>query len=319
MHQYRAFSLNIDSVIELPDTVAAHGELVADVTIDFSAEPGPVRPDDEPTLRLEVQSVAVFDIRGGHSISILPAPGASLELIRAYLMTSAFSGLLHQRELLVLHANAVEIGGGCVVIAGSSGFGKSTLAAGFLKRQRRILSDDLCAIRFEAGRPIALPSFPKIRLYSDSLAQINQSTAGLMRIDQRHDKFILPLRDQFCTAERRVLAVFVLDPGPVDDVSCEEIRGVSKFVALRENTFRRHYMTRIEQSAGFLARCQQLVASVPVLRLSRPTCRFDLDTLLDRVENEIGRGGDGIGSCVETIAKRVAISSVAARKAIASG
>ena len=69
--------------------------------------------------------------------------------IRLYLLGSAMGVLLHQRGLLPLHANAVEIDGKAFAFMGASGSGKSTLAAWFHDHGYRIIADDVCAVRFE--------------------------------------------------------------------------------------------------------------------------------------------------------------------------
>ena len=58
---------------------------------------------------------------------------------------------LHQRGILPLHANAVEIDHRAVAFMGASGAGKSTLAAWFHDQGYPILADDVCVIRADDG------------------------------------------------------------------------------------------------------------------------------------------------------------------------
>src|SRR5687767_37791 len=117
-----------------------------DVTISIGAvgpvsgPPGVDLQDDALVLR--IPEVASYRI-DATSILVSPAPAVPEQNLRLYLLGSAFGALLHQRGLLPLHANAVEIDGKAVAFMGASGEGKSTLAAWFHDRGFNIIADDV--------------------------------------------------------------------------------------------------------------------------------------------------------------------------------
>src|SRR5258708_39789946 len=79
--------------------------------------------------------------------------------------------IFHQRGLLPLHANAIEVGGQAVAFVGPSGAGKSTLAAYFRDRGYRVLCDDVWVVSFGSdGEPLAWPGVPRVKLWGDALA-----------------------------------------------------------------------------------------------------------------------------------------------------
>ena len=94
-------------------------------------------------------------MRDGNQIVIDAAPDATDRNVRLFLLGSALGALLHQRGLLPLHANAIDLGGGAVAFSGHSGAGKSTIAAWFHDRGHRILADDVCVVGFDqSGRAL---------------------------------------------------------------------------------------------------------------------------------------------------------------------
>ena len=101
--------------------------------------------------------------------------------------------LCYQRGLLPLHANAIEAGGRCVAIAGASGAGKSTLGAYLSQTRHRLLADDVCAVNFDAeDRAWVLPGVRQSKLWSDALAELGHPSAGLERVADGRDKYMLP-------------------------------------------------------------------------------------------------------------------------------
>ena len=76
---------------------------------------------------------------------------AQEESFQVYLLGQALSYALVNAGFEPLHATAIVVNGGAVVLLGSSGFGKSSLAACFLEAGHRLLTDDLLILRPPAG------------------------------------------------------------------------------------------------------------------------------------------------------------------------
>lgn len=72
--------------------------------------------------------------------------------------------LLSSSGRVVLHGACLATDSGCVAVVGESMVGKSTLAAAWVARGRRFLSDDWISLRTESGRLDAMPSHPSVRL-----------------------------------------------------------------------------------------------------------------------------------------------------------
>ena len=273
---YRLFGLNLRSEIDLAGLAPAIEAAAADVEIGLgSLPPGEFPPGysaaPEGTM-LTVTKVGRYLIRDGREIVIEPAAGASERNLRLFLLGSAIGALLHQRGLLPLHANAIDLGKRAVAFSGHSGAGKSTIAAWFHDRGYPILADDVCVIGFdEAGRALAFPGIPRLRLWREALEASGRDAGAYDRSFDDMDKFDVPT----ASAER-------LDPLPLAAIyllrkaedeaggpAIERLTGVDAVETLVSNTYRGGYLRTIGRTSEHLAACLRIVRTVPVFRARR--------------------------------------------------
>src|SRR6185437_15564144 len=115
---------------------------------------------------------------------------------RSYLMGSLFAVLCHQRGLLPLHASAVATGEGAIAFLGSSGAGKSSLAAFLARAGYRVLADDICVIDPTASRyRRVLPVAPWLKLWSATLDAMGEPSSGLPLVFSADEKYSYMLDD----------------------------------------------------------------------------------------------------------------------------
>lgn len=275
MTRVRAYGLTIASEIALDELPPCDPHAAADVTIRL-AKLDPGEPASPGLILLDVRGVARFAIASGADIRVDPAPGASPDSVRLFLMGSALGALLHQRGLLVLHGNAVRIGDACLICVGPSGAGKSTLAAGFAARGYPPLADDVVAVTADHR---ALPGLPRIRLWQDAAERLGHKVDDLQRIRPGFDKFALPARP---VAEALpVRWIHLIDVEARDDVACVPLRGLGRFVALRDNTYRPDYILRAIGESAHLNLCAGLAGHAAMFRTVRPAEGFSLETVID--------------------------------------
>lgn len=93
----------------------------------------------------------------------------------------------------MLHAAAVERDDGCTLFLGESGWGKSTLSALLRSRGFTILSDDCVLLDVADGQPMAVPTYPSLRLLDDSRMHSGQSTCGAKDVAFYNAKQRLPV------------------------------------------------------------------------------------------------------------------------------
>ncbi len=93
----------------------------------------------------------------------------TLEDTATYLLGPILAFVLLLRGIVSLHASAIAIDNRVVVLVGPAGAGKSTTAAAFARKGYSILSDDVAIIDDHGLQFFVQPSYPRIRLWPESV------------------------------------------------------------------------------------------------------------------------------------------------------
>ena len=280
---YSVFGLKVRSSLPLPELFPASADGRPDVTIDTAAIPirssGPGLTAVNGALLLVIPEVGRFMISGGNAITVEAERDAPEKNVRLYLLGSAFGALVHQRRLLPLHANGIEINGKAFAFLGPSGAGKSTLAAWFHAQGRRVIADDVCVVGFdEEGFPYAAPGLPRLRLWAEVLELMGREADPYPRSyagDEDYDKFDVPIELGGAAISNMPLsALYLLDR--CDAFSITELRGVEAADAIFAHTYRGAFVSVASGSESHWRSSINLVRNIPVFRLSR---QWGLDLL----------------------------------------
>jgi hypothetical protein len=292
---YIAYQLLIESELALPELLATgRSDSVADVRIcqgsvgapdaDGRQQVGPFAWCKANELWLEIPGIGRFLARLGRMIIVETDPATAPESVRLFLLGSVLGALLAQRGLLVLHGNAVRIGDHCLVCIGPSGVGKSTLAAGFMKRGFKVLADDVVPIDRDNR---ALPGFPRVKLWQDSASRLDVDTSVLRRLRPHMEKFNCPIGEHFETQAIPVRWIYLLTTHPGEQVQFTEVSGVQRFTCLRANSYRLRFLNEPAPQAEHLLQCGKLASDVSLRRVSRPVAGFEVDGVIDAILADI--------------------------------
>jgi hypothetical protein len=272
------FGLTVRSEIKLPELVQVADAGDADIVISLANLPpfvGEIAGNFAATDAggvLNVPQAGRYLIRGGREILVEPDPGGSERHLRLYLLGSAFGAILHQRGLLPLHSNAMELEGRAVAFMGASGAGKSTMAAWFHDRGHHVLADDVCVVTQSGdGTPLAHPGIPRLRLWRDALEASGRNAQDHEHAFDDADKYNVRMRISDTATPLPLAAIYLLD-APHGD-ACEQgiipLTGVDAIEALVANTYRGAYATLLGRTQQHLSQCLELARQVPVYRLKR--------------------------------------------------
>jgi HPr Serine kinase C-terminal domain len=295
MFQFTLYGLTVASEWHLPECLLVDFKEMADIQfsrgqvpeqgIDASSE-DTYEQSFEGDFWLNIEGVARYWIRHGREIIIEPYPGADDESIRLFLLGSALGALLFQRGLLLIHGNAIEVNGACLVCVGDSGAGKSTLAAAFLQHGHRLLADDVVPVD-EQG--LATPGFPRIKLWGNAARQFGIETDSLRRIMPDMDKYNVPLGERFCETPLPVKWVYVLDPSDEDEFACQPYEGMARFEPLHGNTYRVHFLEAMALKPQHLQQVARLAGNIRMARIRRPREGFRLNELVRFILDDVER------------------------------
>jgi hypothetical protein len=273
---YAVFGLTVRSGIALPELFSVESPPDADVTIRVAPLTNPESPPGlkgcGDSLLLTVPDVARYRIEGGREIVIDPNPSAPERNIRLFLLGSAFGALLHQRGLLPLHANAVEINGRAIAFMGESGAGKSTLAAWFHDRGYRVIADDVCVVGFsDDGQAMARPGLPRLRLWGEALEATGRKAADYQRsyVGDQSNKFDVPIdRAVALDGDLPIHGAFVLDRG--DEFEIQPLTGIEAAEAVFAHTYRGAFVAAVGSAPSHWDACLRFVRVARLFRLVRP-------------------------------------------------
>ena len=293
---YRIFGIQIGSALPLPAPTITP-ESPDDVRIVFGKTPESIENPLFKGVRaqartgeflLTVDNVARYHVRDGNRITITPDTNAHEDDILIFLMGSAMGALLHQRDILVLHAGAVAVNGRSVLFSGISGTGKSTLTACFHQKGHPFLADDLCAISTENGVPAVMTGFPRLKLWADALEKLEQDRQSLqsVRWGDRLEKYFMPVETDN-TPTVPVTDVFILHTTNTETLSITELKGSEKINALVDNTYRLNFLKGFDGKTRHFHQCVRLGSEVRVHKVVRPSGGFLLDELADAVEETL--------------------------------
>lgn len=290
---YRVFGLRLRSDIALPELIAAE--------LDFGEPDVSIRSAKLPPMEgerfdgfaaipagaiINVPNAARYLIRGGSEIIVDADPDGSERHLRLYLLGSALGALLHQRNLLPLHANSIEIAGRAVAFMGHSGAGKSTMAAWFYDQGFEILADDVCVVTIGEGATMAQPGIPRLRMWRDALEASGRSAEAYELSFDDAEKYNVPTRTPVSPAAIQLGAVYLLKKLEADASKplIEPLRGIDALEALVANTYRGAYVRLFGGTKAHLASCMALAKSVPVFAVHRRWGKEHLEEQFRQIE-----------------------------------
>ena len=294
-YRYFVFGLHIESTVELPELLKSEQKTLPDVSIYFGKTPENLPNCQKKGVAFEVamseflldlKGIARFYVANGNEIIVEPKESGNKDDIRNFLLGSCFGALLHQRKILAIHASAIIHQGKAVLFTGLSGIGKSTTANAFRLEGYKMLTDDICPIKFVDNKPFALPGYPLSKLWEDSLKQL--------RIDYKHLNYIradIPKRkvsisSNFSIEPIEVKAIYLLESHHKATVKLENMKNTGRFQLIRHMTYRKSLIKGMGMQSYHFKNCMQLANQIEVKRIYRPI-EFSLSNVVEIIKADL--------------------------------
>jgi hypothetical protein len=276
---------------ELPEAVPARGERPVQIRLGkapttlrapLAAAPSYEANDTEFLLRLP--GVATYYVRDGVEIVVDQADGAEELDVRSYLMGSLFAALCHQRGLLPLHGSAIATPQGAVAFLGASGAGKSSIAAFLSRRGHRILADDICLVDPAAPRDQrVLPVAPWLKLWSETLDAMGESSRGLPRVFSDDEKYRFELNQHGAPTPLAELILLERAENQTE-ASFERLAPVHALHAVLDLTYQSWLVRAMGRTEQYFLRCGEALDGVRVTRMRRPWSFDAMEATLSALE-----------------------------------
>jgi hypothetical protein len=218
-------------------------------------------------------------------ILIKTETSVELATVEHLLVDQVLPRFLAHRGALLVHASAVEIEGRTALFIGQSGRGKSTLAGLLQAAGQRILSDDCICVELHEAGVTAIPTYPSLRLYADSLAEVMPNATDLSDVAEYSDKKRVPVSvAEGDLKPSRVAALYLLgDPAlaPVE-TAITVVRPAEACLALIRDSFQLDVTDRTRMVSQ-LGLCSEVARRLPAFRLDFPRDFSRASTLLQRL------------------------------------
>ena len=213
---------------------------------------------------------------------------ASAESFHVYMLGQALSCALIKQGLEPFHATAVAVNGAAVAFLGGNGFGKSTLAAAFVQRGFPLVTDDMLVVDEIAGRLLAYPGPPRLKLFPQMARRLLAATADVGPMNGGTQKRILPLTDgSSCRTPIPVRAIYLLaaprQTARHRGVEAELLQPRAAFVEMLRATFNRQRLGGSARIARQFRLTALLSETVPARRLHYPRIAGSIGDVVETV------------------------------------
>jgi hypothetical protein len=202
-------------------------------------------------------------------------PEADDRVLATAFVTVVLAAALVQRGRLVLHANAAELDGLAVVIAGSSGAGKSTALAALLGAGCRMLADDITVVRLASdGRAEVLPGAGEVRLTRASSSRLGLDLPAELEAPWGRGKAVMPARARLATEPTRLDRIYVLETSAEPGLDVTPLAGSEKFDGLIASVYGPLFAA--EHDRVFPV-CAAVLEQARVFRIRRPAADWSIE------------------------------------------
>ncbi|MEM1111415.1 MAG: hypothetical protein AAGI11_05855 [Pseudomonadota bacterium] len=207
--------------------------------------------------------------------------------VEAYLTGPVLAYALRLQGHLCLHASVIDMQGGAIALAGTSGSGKSTTAAALVARGHRLVSDDVLALQFSASSALALPGKSELRLCEDALLALGLDTGPNHQHGDKHSLRIAAHRD---THPPPTLKAIYLGATTQQGVEISALGATAAMTHLLGNTYPGYYYRlQAQHRARELELVRALMDAVPVRLVAWQRSFSQLDTLCENLESDFAK------------------------------
>lgn len=296
-HVYRHYGFTLRSDLALPHLLPGDPAAPADADIrlapiagdrlaeamhfrNWRAEPG--------ELLFHAFGICRLLVANGTTITVEREPGATDAALVSIILGTGISALLMQRRILPMHACSIAGDGGAILVIGRSGAGKSTLLGGLVAAGCTMLADDVTGVTVDAGGATAIPAFPAMRLWTDSLALLGRDADdGRIQVREDIEKYYVPV-PRFHADPMPVRAVVLLQVHNGAMITRREVAMANRVEALARYVHRKNFLRGLGLQRWGFDSVVALARSVDMIAIGRPAMGATPGAMADAVIGHFG-------------------------------
>ena len=215
-------------------------------------------------------------------------------LLRIELLSTAMPLWLERKGIITFHCAAVETRGKAFVLLADSGEGKSTMAAYLLKKNCRLLADDVTAVESVLGIPTVRPAFPQMKLFPGSAKHLKKRDKAYPRVVKGFPKRLVPVvgddAGDFCSRPTPLKAIYLLKQGNARKrIRIEEKSQSQCLVELLCYSFVGKLLEGTGERPERLKRLGEIARCVPLKEFTYPSGFNKISEVCDRILDDFHR------------------------------
>lgn len=298
MYRYKIYGIILESEFELKLLVPAEGsDLTSDVitvrerdveeeVINCLKSANALKKQYEIGLKKSVmENIGGYYLIQNSRIFVKLKEGYTYETISAWILGYCLSMALLQKEILTIHCSAIATDYGAVMISGTPGAGKSSLAGKLLEKGYKLMADDVAAVRYVDNECIVYPAFPFQKLCSNEVEKRNLNKNTLIYINEDKDKYLVPVNDIFAPHPLKLKAFFYIIKAPVKELTIDKLSGFECFMSIKDNLFLHRLTGQWETTPMVINQCMNIASGCDVYLIVRPDNTDTLEDISKYVNN----------------------------------
>ena len=299
MHYYWAFGLYIFSEIDFPELYKIQPRKTTDIKVLIGIVPTKVDASkgflsDQLTITpnsfiFKVDGVASYFVENGTTITIEFDKATDLNTMRLFCLSNAFAALLHQRNVIPIHAAAFVHDEELVLLMGSSGSGKSTTLAALINKGYIPFSDDICVPYLNSSDKAwyAYSSYPMMKYWADTFKKVDIGNADEeKKIRPTVEKYAVYFHERFIAEPRKIKLLILLDSDPfIENVRSNEMTGIQSFEKILEQAYRKEYLAHECLIEEHFIQTSIMAKDLNSILISRPANLDSIASIVNRIES----------------------------------
>jgi hypothetical protein len=234
-----------------------------------------------------VKGVAAFLVSDGKTV-VIDTYTDDRGAWEALLLGPVMAALLQQNGFLTLHGSAFLYGEKAVLMLGSSGAGKSSLAMALNQKGHYILTDDICAITFSIdGEPLVYFGNGHVDLWEDSRDALGLPQHTSFQIRQGLPRHRFPLHQPNLNKCYPIGHVYILKVGPLKrlTLNIQRLDFLASVKFLYINLFGRNSLRDMKLEKESFKMIHKIAGQISCTRLIRRQAQMDIKLVSEYLES----------------------------------